>query len=314
MRRYSESEEDFKRRACAVETLVIGEVLFGFSPCRGEVVAIGRLPEDMSGPDARRAVTHGVGLAVRRGAPVIGLGGLTSPATAGGRTVLSQLPPGTVVTNGNAYTAIVVCHNVMEAAQAVVDHRPPRIAVVGCTGSVGGVASQLLAEAGCELILIGRSVTRVRRILPELAATACIADSLRAAAAADVVLLLTNDPAARVSPEDVRPGAVVIDAAQPPAAAPGALEGRSVQVVQGGIVRIPRYTCTYDFGLERRDETFACLAETYLFAREGIREHSVGRPGVQLARRLGRLADRHGIVPRSLAFAPTQRSGTALSG
>ena len=68
-------------------------------------------------------------------------------------------------------------------------------------------------------------------------------------------------------------------------------------MVRGGRVRIPGYHSTYDFGLEDSADTFACLAETYLFAREGIWEHSVGAPQPEFARRLERAASRHGVQP-----------------
>jgi predicted amino acid dehydrogenase len=125
------------------------------------------------------------------------------------------------------------------------------------------------------------------------------------AAKADIVLLLTNDPAARIAPTLPRPGSVVIDFAQPPnipTQAYAAFEARGVQVVQGGLVRIPGYRCTYDLRLPGRDLTFACLAETYLFAREGIREHSVGQASVELGLYLERAAARHGVRARELGI------------
>jgi fatty aldehyde-generating acyl-ACP reductase len=76
-------------------------------------------------------------------------------------------------------------------------------------------------------------------------------------------------------------------------------------VVEGGLVHIPGYTCTYDFGLPDPRDTIAYLAETYLFAREGIRKHSVGRPSAEPACRLERVAQRHGVSPRPLDLEST---------
>jgi predicted amino acid dehydrogenase len=84
-----------------------------------------------------------------------------------------------------------------------------------------------------------------------------------------------------------------------------------VAVVEGAVVRIDAYDCTFDLGLEGRHDTFACLAETYLFARGGVRAHSVGRAEVDLALRMEALADRYGVAPRPLglerAFAAEAR-------
>jgi hypothetical protein len=69
------------------------------------------------------------------------------------------------------------------------------------------------------------------------------------------------------------------------------------------LVRIPRYACSQEFFLPDPRDTFACLAETYLFAREGLREHSVGTPSIELAHRLERAARKHGVTPRPLGVA-----------
>jgi len=61
----------------------------------------------------------------------------TAPATAGGRRLLRYLPRGVTLTNANAYTAAVVRRNVEEAAAAGGLGPRARVALVGCTGSVG---------------------------------------------------------------------------------------------------------------------------------------------------------------------------------
>lgn len=272
-----------------------------------------RMPEEMTSLRATEAIVEGVELALRRGASVIGLGALTAPATAGGLRLLRHLPKGVTLTNGNAYTAAVVRHNVVEASATLALDQQARIAIVGCTGSVGTLASHLLAEAGFELILVGRSVKRVQHQLGSLKGQAIFAEDLDAVREADVAVLLTSDPSAQLAPEQVRAGAVVIDCAQPPnipASAYKEFRRRGITVAEGGIVRIPQYVCTMDFGLLDPTDTFACLAETYLFAREGIREHSVGRPSAELAHRLERAAQRHGVIPRTLGLGDRARSGS----
>jgi hypothetical protein len=102
----------------------------------------------------------------------------------------------------------------------------------------------------------------------------------------------------------VRAGTVVVDVAHPlnvPPAEYPRFRARGCDVVPGGLVRIPRYSCGHEFYLPDPRDTFACLAETYLFAREGIREHSVGQPTEATAARLERAARRHGVRPRELA-------------
>jgi predicted amino acid dehydrogenase len=306
LRRYSRSDAEFVAKACSLPPLVVGEVRIGFSAVRGEVVALMRLPEEIAAAAGRQAVEEGVRLQVDRGAKFIGLGGLTAPATAGGRTLLAALPAGVTLTNGNAYTAAVARHNVVEACAALGLPRPARVAVVGCTGSVGAAVSPLLAAAGFELILVGRSAQRARTLLGSLVGDAVFSGDLASLHDADVVLVLTSDESAKLCPDLLSPGAVVVDITQPRNIPPedyAEFARRGVEVVEGGIVRIPGYTCTYDLNVPSPGDTFACLAETYLFSREGIREHSVGRPTADLALLMERLAHRHGIVPRPLDLA-----------
>jgi len=310
LRRYSDDEDDFRRKMCSLPPLVAGEITFGFGPLRGEVVVVMRKPDELLAPGGFGSVLEGLDVALARGAPVIGLGALIAPATAGGARLLRHLPPGVTLTNTNAYTAVLVEANVHEAAAALDLGQQAQVAVIGCTGSVGVPASRLLASDGFPLVLVGRTVERVRRHLGDLDGQACMAAGLDSALHSDVVVLLTSDLSARLTPEHVKPGAIVVDFAQPanvvPAAVP-AFERRGVTVVEGGIVRVPEYWCSVDLGLADPADTTACVAEAYLFAREGIQTHSVGRPTPEVARRLERAALRHGVRPQPLRALATAR-------
>jgi fatty aldehyde-generating acyl-ACP reductase len=302
IRQYSESDEESIERMLSIPPVVFGEVRFGFDVVRGELIIVPCLPREMLRRRGQGLVARAVELAAARGAPVVGLGALTSPATRGGVTLLPTLPPGLTLTTGSALTAVMARRNVAEAAQAT---GAGRVAVVGCTGAVGTPATRLLAEAGYDLILLGRSVARVEQAVPELVGRATVSAHLSLVAQAGIVLVLTSDRAARLEPEMLRPGTVVIDFAQPPNIEPTRypeFARREVVAVQGGLVRIPGYSCSWDLRMPDPRDTFACLAETYLFAREGIREHSVGPPSVELARLLDRAAERHGVRPRPLGL------------
>jgi fatty aldehyde-generating acyl-ACP reductase len=304
LRRYSSSEEEFiAKTATIVEPVLLGEIVFGFEPIRGELVAVPRIAEDVLGPEGQKGIMAAVDLAALRGAPVLGLGGLIAPATGAGQRLLRRLPTGVTVTTGNAYTAAVSRRNVMEVCEAVTGTRKPRVAIVGASGSVGTAASLLLATEEIDLTLVGRSLRRLEAALGTLDGHAVLTQELHAIADADVVLMLTNDATAHLEPAMLKPGSVVIDVAQPSnvrrADRVSFLE-RDIRVVDGGLVRIPGLRVTYDFDVGDRETTFACLAETYLFAREGIRQHSVGRPTAEFALSMERLATRNRVVPVSL--------------
>jgi predicted amino acid dehydrogenase len=305
----AETDIEFVARAGRSPPMLVCDVVLTGQAAHGELIGIGRLPEAMLTPDGHRAVAAAVALAAHRGAPVVGLGALTAPATAGGRALLQHLPRGVTLTNGNGFTAAVVRENVHEAC-AWSGASDPRVALLGATGSVGSALAQLLAEDGLEPILVGTSVARVERLLASaLALGATAAEGLDALVDADVVVLLTSDRSAVMSPQLVRPGAVVIDVAQPPNVRDterAAFAARETPVVRGGIVRIAGYACRQDFALPSPSDTFACLAETYLLGCSGLREHAVGQPTADYARELSRLAQRHGVTVRPLALGKRQ--------
>jgi fatty aldehyde-generating acyl-ACP reductase len=306
LRTLSTDDSDFIMRVCSCPPTVVGDVLFGFSPFWGQLISIACLPKDVPSPKGRDEIVRAAEIMVGRGTKVIGLGALTSPATAGGAWLADQLPAGVTVTNGNAYTAAVLRQNVAAVTSMLSLDRRPRVAILGCTGSVGTTLSRLLASCEVDLILVGQTATKVRNLLGNDAPGALFSECLADIVMADIVVVLTNNPLARLTPNLIRKGAIVIDAAEPPNIPEGTVREwpSHIRILRGGRVRIPGYQSTYDLGLDDPSETFACLAETYLFVREGIHENSVGTPSPDLAERLERAAGRHGIRP-SLAVPET---------
>ena len=321
IRQYSDSDEEFAAKVISNPPVVLDDMTFVGSPVRGELLGIPRLPSAMMTPDGHRAVVDAVRLAADRGSPVIGLGALTAPATAGGRALLRRAPPSVALTNGNGLTAAVAREHVLDASRMLgLDDRAV-VAVVGATGSVGSALSRLLADDTFPLVLVGRNPERLT-VFDDIRARARLTDDLASVREADIVVLLTHEPAARISVDDVKEGALVIDLAQPPNVSDDDVtefRERGIPLVRGGIVDIPGYACKQDFRLPRQSDTFACLAETYVLAREGIRENSVGRPSPAYARRMLALAHRHGIAVRSIATeveaslsTDVERAGSAV--
>lgn len=303
--RHSASEEEFRERMLSLPPTFGGEVTFGFDPIYGETLVVFSMPEQIMSLRGRRQIEEAVRVAAGRGASVVGLGALTAPATRGGLTLVPKLPRGLTLTTGNAFTAAVARSNAVEASEALGLGPDAVVAVVGCTGSVGVAASRLLDILGHRLILIGRSVTRVHKELADLVPRATVSGTVQAAAAADVVLLLTGDPSAHITPELPKPGAVVVDLAHPmniQRSEYPAFALRDVQVAQGGVVHIPGHRCALDMRLPDRHSALACLTETYLFAKAGIAEHSVGQATVELALELEEIAVHYGIRTRPLGL------------
>jgi fatty aldehyde-generating acyl-ACP reductase len=298
--RHRATEDEFRDKMLTLPPTISGEVTFGFGPIRGETLVVFRLPHQIMFSGGRAEIEHAVRVACARGTRVIGLGALTAPATRGGQTLLPSIPRGVTLTTGNAYTAAVARSNVVAVSEAMALGRDATVAVVGCTGSVGVCATRLLDACGYRLTLIGRSVSRVRKELADLIDHTTVSGTITDVAGADIVLLLTGDPAARIPPALPRSGSVVLDLAHPvniePARYPD-FARRGVQVLQGGLVDIPGYHCAQEMRLPDRRCALACLTETYLFAKAGITTHSVGQASVATALMLEEIAAEHGIGP-----------------
>jgi predicted amino acid dehydrogenase len=294
--------------------VVASTIGFRSTPLSGELIVIPRLPEDVIYGDGPELVARAVEIAAERGAPVVGLAGLTAPATRGGQSLIAKLPSGVTLTNGNAFTALAARHNVREACEYLERPRPV-VAILGSTGSVGAAASRLLMDDDIELWLIGRSTQRARETAPQHASGLHFSSDLADVRKADVVLVLTADSSARLSPDhfDESRERIIVDVAQPSnirSEQRGAFLQRRAHVVRGGWVRLPGAISSHEHhNLMTEDDPDAppgtapaCLAETCLFAAAGIREHAVGPASADLARRLEPIAEKRGVLMRSLAL------------
>lgn len=294
LRHFSADDEACEAKVTSMLPLVLGELSFGSTRCCGEVVSVMKMPHQMMRPEGALAVRQGLALSVQRGAKTVGLGGLTSSASGSGLRLLRHLPSDVVLTNGNAYTAVVTVQNVRDACRLLDKADTACVAIVGCTGSVGSAVSRLLDDEGFELILVGRNVERVRKVLSGLGNRNQFTGDMAALREADVVVLLTSDPSATLEPRHVSKTTIVIDCSQPANipkhAYPSFLKIGVVPAV-GGQVSIPNHSSPDFLGFRDRRFTFACLAETYLFSRAGIRQNSVGRPGIEFCRKMAALAD-----------------------
>jgi fatty aldehyde-generating acyl-ACP reductase len=304
MRNYSKNFDDFKERICKISPIVAGEVFVNGTSIKGEIIAVMRTPEKIISREGRNEIYNAVRLAQNRGAKYIGLGGLIAPATIGGKLIAENLQTNSTITNGNSFTASVVVKNVLEVVQTASFGKNALIAVVGCTGSVGYTVCNLLADKGFKLYLVGRSEANVRKRFPVLPPKSKITDLSEAMLKADIVVLLTNKPTGVLNPKESKRGSFIIDCAQPANFSKELrkkLLSEDVKVFDGGLVQIPDFVCSYDFGFGTSNNiTYACLAETYLFARNGIRNHAVGISDPAFALKMEYLAEKAGIKIKSV--------------
>ncbi|MDQ1531132.1 MAG: fatty aldehyde-rating acyl-ACP reductase [Microbacteriaceae bacterium] len=270
----------------------------------GEVIVVPLSPRQLLGGDrvlVKRRMDEAIEFAASRGAELVGLGALTAPATGGGARLRSRRDVG--VTNGNAFTAAATVRAAAAIAAGLA--RPPVIALVGATGSVGGAVTRMVAASGIasELLLVARTSGTLTALAAELGPGVTTSVRLEDCRRADLVVLMTAAPDALLEPEHLRHGAIVLDDTQPRNTGRGLLAARpDVTVLDGGLVLTPGLLRTgRSIGIDA-GTSFACLAEAALLALDGHRGHgTIGRPSLQQVARMDGLAAEYASLGFQLA-------------
>ncbi len=222
----------------------------------------------------RRAV-EAAQLAANLGATVLGLGAYWSVVGNKGADVQARAP--IAITNGGAYTAgtvkMVVPFVLERLRRRGVDPAEVTAAVVGANGVVGFGICRAVAAHVRRLIMLGRHQERLARSRDLLArrhprlAIAATTD-YAALREADVIFSATSEPAPVVYPEHVKPGALLVDLGRPPDVHPAVARVDGVELVAGGVVRLPGAPRgQLDFGYGPGNVP-ACLAETVIIGLE----------------------------------------------
>ena len=239
-------------------------------------------------------------LAERLGAKLLGLGAFTSVVGDAGVTISQGLS--IPVTTGDSYTVAVAVGTAKEAAQRMgIDLKNATAAVVGATGAIGSVCAQLLAKDVPQMILIGRSAERLKRVQAQVIAAgaeAMATTEISALRQADIVITVTNAGQAIIQPGDLKSGCVVCDVAVPRDVSRAVVEQRDdVLVIDGGMVQVPGpVDFHFNFGFPPR-MAYACMAETMALALEGRYECFTLGKEIKLDRvkEISALAERHGF-------------------
>ncbi|KYO65416.1 NAD(P)H-binding protein [Thermovenabulum gondwanense] len=241
-------------------------------------------------------------LAEKLGAKIVGLGAFTSVVGDAGITIAKNLK--IAVTSGNSYTVATAIEGAKEAAKLMgKDIKNAEVVVIGATGSIGKVCSQILAKEARYLTLVGRNTEKLEavaeKILRETGLSARITSNVKnALKKADVVITVTSSVDTIIEPEDLKPGAVVCDVSRPRDVSKEVAEKRDdVLIIEGGVVEVPGdVNFNFNFGFEPKT-AYACMAETMILALEKRYENfSLGRDlTVEQVEEISRLAKKHGF-------------------
>jgi len=240
------------------------------------------------------------GMAEKLGAKIIGLGAYTSVVGDGGETIAERLE--IPVTNGNAYTIYVAMEALREAAALMgYELSESSAAVVGATGSIGKICSEILAEEVKELVLVGRnqdSVDEIRKRCEGRKAIVKAGCDVSAIYSSELIIAVTSQVSVVIEPKHLKPGSVVLDVARPRDVSVQVAEEREdVLVIEGGMVDVPgNPDFHFDFGFPQ-GKSYACMAETIVLALEGrFEDYTVGKE-IEMWRveEIGAMAKKHGF-------------------
>ncbi|MEX0652337.1 MAG: hypothetical protein WD509_03355 [Candidatus Paceibacterota bacterium] len=241
--------------------------------------------EMLNGRDcARKHIQRAYNLAVKKGATHIGLGALTASLTRGGLDI--KPAPGVTLTNGKLYTAKTVTDITLKSSEVFgIDKSTTRVAIVGAAGSIGSASAQILAHAGFknfQLIDLSDREVRVKEIATILSklgggVSVDICTNLERLIEADIIITATNRPDALVKTEHLKPGAIVVDDAQPSDIDPELFKTRNdVLLLEGGVVHADTIQLNFKTGLKHRTDIFSCLAEAVILFLAGETDSRIG--------------------------------------
>jgi len=256
---------------------------------------------------AQRKIIEAVGVGKNLGASIVGLGGFTSIAVNGGLRIANEVD--VPLTSGNSYTVAAAIGGTKKAARYMgIKLSKAQGVVIGATGSIGRACTEILAGEVDKLCLVGRRKKALEiqasrlKDLAEVSVSTNIKESL---VDADFVITASNDARAIFSTDDLEPGTIVCDVAQPADVFHSVMEDRDdVLVFEGGIIRIPglrikrELKYRYDFKLRPDRYAYACMAETMILCLEGVKEH-FGLGGVKMSnvQQISEYAEKHGFKP-----------------
>jgi len=211
-------------------------------------------------------------LAERLGAKILGLGAFTSVVGDAGITIARNLD--LPVTTGDSYTIAVAVEAIEEAARLLnISLATATVAVVGASGTIGSVCTQLLAGRVAKLILIGRRQDKLEEVATKTKAIhdtdMAITAEMNQLTQANLVITVTSAIDTVIEPQHLRRGAIVCDVARPRDISLQVAQQRpDVLVIEGGMVTVPgEVDFGFNFGFPP-GMAYACMAETMALALE----------------------------------------------
>ncbi len=231
---------------------------------------------------ALKRILQAINLAKLKGAKYIGLGAMTASLSRGGKDVVEHIS-NVIVTTGRTYTVknitdyIFYCINTFNLNKEQVT-----IGIVGAAGGIGSGVATMLARAGFKkfvLIDLERKLEHVKNKIISLEKETIdldikISHQIPLVSMCDIIIAATSAPEIVIRSEDVAPGTIIINDAQPSDISPEIVKNRKdVIVIEGGVLHTRDIKCHFNLGLQDKNDIFSCLAETLLLSYRNSPQH-----------------------------------------
>jgi predicted amino acid dehydrogenase len=229
---------------------------------------------------ARKRVLQTIRLAEKMGAQLAGLGAFASIVTRDGRDLERKVRLG--LTTGNPQSAAIAVENVLQAAASTNLSLPHAVvAIVGGAGSVGSACAKMLARFVRTLFLIDIKKDALQTLISQLGDQPAMVKGMTGldhVRDADVVIAATSHPRVLLTAAHLKPGAIVVDAAQPKNVSEEVPRQRpDVLVIESAVIRTPDVNLHFDLDLGP-NEVLGCLSETMILTAIGWHGHySLGK-------------------------------------
>ncbi len=241
-------------------------------------------------------------LAIDLGAKILGLGAYTAFVGRKGLQVAKALDM--PVTTGSSYTAATAVEATLKAAvDTGMSLDEIRASVVGATGTIGSICSQLISKKIRAINLVARNLPRLENLSKRIkgkneTAKIIISTDINSISESDIVVCVTNDPSAIIDINTLKSGSVVCDISIPKnISEENAAARKDILVIDGGIVKLPGdVEFNFYFGLPH-SHAYACMAETMILAlEERYESYSIGgNITIEKVEEITRLASKHGF-------------------
>lgn len=256
---------------------------------------------------AARLVQDAVELAESHGMKYFGLGQFTSIVSENGLLLKSQGMP---ITTGNSLTAAMAIEAIKQISQVKnINLKTAKIGVVGFTGNICNVLTQVIADDVTNLVLIYRKDANnnqknqdaVDLLLSQSSLkkeNIQLSDELLSLKDCEIVIVGTNSAAEIIQTDHIKEGAIVLDISIPSNVQSEVKKRKDVTYLQGGLAKLPfDQVVDHPWVPLKTGDCFACMAETIAMGlHKSVTSYSLGRMNKPQVIESLKLAKETGIV------------------